>query len=333
MKENRVNSIDSLRGIAIMIMIMANAWPTLYPFDTCPSPLRIIFSIAAPVFIFLTGYSVNLAVKNNKNPLQIAIRALQIGITAAGLDMFIWGIVPFVTFDVLYLISFSILCILVIRKINPYILLVISILIIFTNQLFMNLYDYSVEEINLSDIFESESYQNSIQHFFIDGWFPVFPWLGVALLGYILGAIKNWAKKYDLLILITGTVLIIYAALNSSDLLDKSLRNGYTELFYPMNKTRIMFVIGALMTLVPIFSMKFPDRLYPAKWGRISLSIYVFHVIYIQLILPFFAQAENNFKVIILLAGIILFYLTIIIFVELLIRIKSRIKHFATQSN
>lgn len=316
-----------------MIMILANAWPTLSPFDTCPSSLRIIFSTAAPVFIFLTGYSVNLAVKNNKNPLQIVARALQIGATAAVLDMLIWGIVPFVTFDVLYLISFSILCILAIRKINPYFLLVMSIPIIFANQLFMNIYDHSVEEINLSGIFQSESYQNSIQHFLIDGWFPVFPWLGVALIGYVLGAIKKWPKNYNLLIFTIGTFLIVFASINSDDLLGISLRNGYAELFYPMNQTRIMFVIGILMTLVPIISMKFPDRLYPAKWGKLSLSIYVFHVTYIHFILPFFAQVENDFKVIILLAGIILFYLIIVIFVELQIRIKSRIKHFATQSN
>jgi uncharacterized membrane protein len=330
MNENRVNSIDILRGIAIMIMILANAWPSLYPFDTCPSSLRIIFSTAAPVFIFLSGYSVSLAVMNKKNTLQIVARALQIGATAAGLDMLIWGIVPFITFDVLYLISFSILCILVMRKINPYLLLIISIPIMFTNQLFMDIYDHSVEEINLSGIFQSESYQNSIQHFLIDGWFPVFPWLGMALIGYVWGTIKKWPKNYNLLIFTLGTVLIIFASFNSSDLLGKSLRNGYAELFYPMNQTRIMFVLGTLMTLAPIISMQFPDRLYPAKWGKLSLSIYVFHVTYIHFILPFFAQEENDFKVIILLAGIILFYLTIVIFVELQIQIKARLKHFLT---
>ena len=62
----RFSSIDTIRGFAILIMIFANAYPYLYPIDFCPKILRLLFSTAAPIFVFLSGVSLSLAVENGK---------------------------------------------------------------------------------------------------------------------------------------------------------------------------------------------------------------------------------------------------------------------------
>ena len=104
----RVSKIDFWKGIAVIIMIIANT--SAYT-NTNPEKIlfRIFLSCAAPIFIFLSGYTFEISSLNkfvfNKKILNGAL----IIITAALIDIFIWGIYPFVTFDVLYLIGIGIL--------------------------------------------------------------------------------------------------------------------------------------------------------------------------------------------------------------------------------
>ena len=108
MQDKRLASIDLLRTISIIIMIIANSSPYILV-----SPhsiwLRLISSLAAPLFIFLSGYSFFVSFNQNKNFYHKFSQALYILISAVFVDVFIWQIMPFQTFDVLYLISFALL--------------------------------------------------------------------------------------------------------------------------------------------------------------------------------------------------------------------------------
>jgi fucose 4-O-acetylase-like acetyltransferase len=70
----RNSNIDFARGLAILIMILANSAPYLLNISDVPFYLRFIFSAAAPIFIFLSGYSLNLSFQNNKSLTKIIIR-------------------------------------------------------------------------------------------------------------------------------------------------------------------------------------------------------------------------------------------------------------------
>ena len=66
LKLDRLLSLDIWRGIAILVMIFANtsAYILSKPHYTL---LRFIFSFAAPIFIFISGYSYNISIsKKNK---------------------------------------------------------------------------------------------------------------------------------------------------------------------------------------------------------------------------------------------------------------------------
>jgi uncharacterized membrane protein len=102
----RNKTIDSFRGMAIIIMIAANSWPYIYPYDNCPFLLRVLFSTAAPIFIFLSGYVYQFQ-NSLKGKRPLYKRPLQILLLAVLIDSLVWKIVPFVTFDVLYLIAIS----------------------------------------------------------------------------------------------------------------------------------------------------------------------------------------------------------------------------------
>jgi len=67
-----------VRGIAIVIMVSANSWSYVYPFQNCPIALRILFSTAAPLFIFLSGVAVHISLKTGKTLGSVRKRALQI---------------------------------------------------------------------------------------------------------------------------------------------------------------------------------------------------------------------------------------------------------------
>ena len=61
----RLNTIDFLRGIAVFIMIISNSTPYIFNLSSY-NTIRIIFSLAAPIFIFLSSYTTQMNFENNK---------------------------------------------------------------------------------------------------------------------------------------------------------------------------------------------------------------------------------------------------------------------------
>ena len=53
----RNQAIDLVRGMAIVVMLQANITPYVNHFEHPHIVLRLIYSMAAPIFIFLSGYS------------------------------------------------------------------------------------------------------------------------------------------------------------------------------------------------------------------------------------------------------------------------------------
>ena len=63
----RNSNIDFCRGIAILIMVLANSAPYILINVNPPFFLRFLFSIAAPVFVFLSGYSLMMSIQKGKS--------------------------------------------------------------------------------------------------------------------------------------------------------------------------------------------------------------------------------------------------------------------------
>ena len=107
MKQERNIWIDFIRSIAIIIMIIANSAAVIgnkeYSYF-----FRIICSLAAPLFVLISGISFSVSSKYPSTSDTKTKSAFYLLITATCIDLFIWQIPPFNTFDVLYIIAFGI---------------------------------------------------------------------------------------------------------------------------------------------------------------------------------------------------------------------------------
>lgn len=324
----RLSSIDVIRGFAILIMIFANAYPYLYPFEYCPKLLRLLFSSAAPVFIFLSGVSLRLAQENGKEIKSLILRAFQILFFAIIIDIFIWSISPFITMDVLYLISFSLLFTIFLISFTDKIKLIIAIGIILSIAVTNNYYHFELNEISLGRFFSENSLFPSLHHVFIDGWFPVFPWTGFTILGYLICKNRLALSKYSNHMLLSGSTFIIGFSLPYSFALVDSnpFRDGYTEIFYPVTIPFLFYVIGLFFVITSLFNFNFRGLSLVSFLGKLSLPIYFIHIFLIKFYIPFFIQSAEHFNKFIFLSGIITLYLIIFICVYLIKSLANNIK-------
>lgn len=305
----RNNRIDCLRTIAILIMLAANSTPYLLD-SSSPFIFRLICSLAAPVFIFLSGYTFAMnASKNNglKSGLYILVSAIVV-------DCLAWGMPPFQTFDVLYLIAFGQIVLGILKKmplVFSYVLLAFLILI----PLFFQVeYRFHISDPSWC------CWDAKVSRWLFDGWFPVLPWLSFP----IVGSLTFWFKfpqKSKLLyrwLLILLLVLSVFLLFN--DKINQPFREGYIELFYPASIPYLM--VGFLFCFLLLFiipetnTMKQNNLLNLLTLvGRHSLFVYLFHVFLISKLftLLHYPKHLNNFFIV-----MIPFYLTVYLFTYIL---------------
>lgn len=328
--EERYDSIDLLRGVAILIMLSANAWPYLYPFEYCPFLVRIIFSSAAPIFIFLSGYSIHLSLKSGKSTNQLISRGIQIFTIGFMIDTLIWNILPVVNFDVLYLIGLSTITITLSRKYILTLLLVITSAFIIARLYISHLYNFNIPDLDLLVYHPDINLTNIIKRILWDGWFPVLPWTIIAIAGFIIAENRSYLQKFKLPFILAGiSLLLIYAYLLPQSSIQPH-RNRYTELFYPLSGFFTIYVMALLSICIFIHFHKFSKFTPIKKLGKVSLSIYLSHTIIIRFILPLFMSNENNFSWIIFAMGLFVLYLLIFLATFTLNKLRSRIKQSST---
>ena len=294
----RIHSIDLLRGFAILFMLAANAWPELYPFDETPILLRIVYSTAAPIFIFLSGVSIRIVQESGKTSGQVWKRSLQIIFLGVLIDSLVWQINPFATYDVLYLIGFSSIMVWYVGRISSNTLKwSIALLLFVLHLFFLSEYQFEMDDVPISQFPDAYSFPGTLKRLFLDGWFPIFPWLSVSLLGYLSFANRAFfeTKKQTLFILgITCLLLFPFSFLLGTT--PQAIRGGYVELFYPVKHWFYLHLIGIFSLIVWSYSFKVESMKLIRRIGSFSLSIYLFHSIYIHFILAQVNQVPSNFS-------------------------------------
>lgn len=325
----RITSIDLFRGLAILIMIFANSYPYLYPEEYCPKILRLIFSTAAPIFIFLSGVSLRLAIENEKKTSSLLIRAIQILFFAVTIDALLWSIKPFITMDVLYLISFSLLIsILILRLPDSFkwaVSFSIIVLVFFTSKHF----SHELNDIPIFEPVEEKCFSLALHHIFIDGWFPIVPWSSIVILGYLI--CKNRVKllAYSNYLLIFGISCVLgYFVAFMTDFVDfNSIRNGYTELFYPVTIPFLFYMFGIFSLILYFFNVSFQRFKTIRLLGKFPLSIYFIHVALIKFYCPIYSpQSSEQFDSLVFYSGLITLYLIIFLCLFFLEHLANRIK-------
>ncbi|HTL48814.1 MAG TPA: heparan-alpha-glucosaminide N-acetyltransferase domain-containing protein [Verrucomicrobiae bacterium] len=291
---SRDKTVDILRGIAMAVMVEANmAGPLLN--EPHPSGLRLLGTLAAPLFVFLAGMSVQITASRYSLSHYLR-RGLELIAAGALIDLAIWKILPFTSYDVLYLIGLSLPLVFLAGKLKPSWRGALIVGIFFAGTALRKFWGYSPEalEVLLGKGAAFPPARAVLKSGLADGWFPVFPWMGFALLGFQMGewceSTRSFSRAVPHLIRLSLAAGAAAVYFYPSPALT---REGYSELFYPPTLGFCLLSAGGLLLLYRL--IKKIEGLAPceplALFGKNSFFVYVLHLVVIEYALvPFFGR-------------------------------------------
>ena len=289
----RFREIDSLRGLAVLLMVMVHAAATWNPHNSAQSTwiaylVAGLGGLAAPLFVTIFGWGlVRSKSTTNGNIIKATILLLLqllVNLFSPHLfDPFTPGILS------LFALLIFIKPIIVNMANNNirFLIFSISILIIYGFSSFVyniqgtNDWDFRVSTNNLTIL---------VSHLFFTGTYPLFPWITFAVVGAFLGSsITEGGKTLPrnnttLLLIIIGMsycLVSLILANEEGSIWAHPTKGAYLN-FFPAN---IGFMIGS-MTGVLIFWLIIQELQISLfeYCGRLSLTIYVLHFIPLTLL-------------------------------------------------
>jgi uncharacterized membrane protein len=302
----RIATIDVLRGLAIFIMVPANMAAFVYV-EPHAFWFRVLSSFAAPVFIGVAGMMIVLVARSeNYGVRHYLVRGALLLAVAVLVDVLIFNITPFYSFDVLYLIGIA--CPLTyfyarLPRIHQWSLVALIFLVTPILQWTFGYTDDPGDYV----LWESESGTGRVvpenptgllQHLLIDGSFPVFPWLGMSFAGattaqvFFLSARQSAPRGLSLAAVVLLIAGVMAWRVYPGPMFD---RDGYSELFYPPTPGFMVTAFGAVLALLWTIHQAPNWTLYaPLRWlGECSLLMYVLHLaIIIYLLKPLFPDRQ-----------------------------------------
>ncbi|MBF0253565.1 MAG: DUF1624 domain-containing protein [Candidatus Omnitrophica bacterium] len=286
-------TLDILRGFAVASMISGNAaaYALVHPH---PLALRFYDSVAAPFFVMLSGMMVVRTSRSGKHTGSYYLtRGAVIMGAGAFVDMAIWQNVPFMTVDILYLIGLSLPLAYAYQKMSAPVRWT-AVVVIFAAaaalRAGLGYTDFPTEISLLGARVPVADFPTSVlNHWLVDGYFPVFPWLGLSFVGVNLGLIR-WARKKAVTFATRKTFLAGFGALSLGVLWgilwppEMYVRDIYTEVFYPMTIAYGFEISGLLVVLLAFVDATTGLRIYePFRvLGESALAIYVLHLAVIR---------------------------------------------------
>lgn len=291
--ETRDHSIDAARGIAVFTMIWAHlvAAVLVQPHTLA---VRLYGSFAAPLFMFLSGASISLFdTRRRRGFLHYLARGALLLAVGASIDTLLWRVYPFTTVDVLYMIGLAQPLVFLASGIGPKANVLLGVGIMALSPLLRRAigYDAYPTEIDLgaSVIIDAHLARSILRHWLVDGFFPVFPWLGFCFLGNAFGiwrANSEW-PPCGTASLRRWTVMLFAGGLLAWSLYPGQLivRKGYSELFYPPSVGYLVTAVAVVLCVIQTldYMPRSSLRSILEVPGRRSLLAYLIHLIYIDI--------------------------------------------------
>ena len=302
---NRIKSVDILRTIAIIGMIQVHFTYNLSYYYDGGSLLHaisdLIGSFPAPLFTFLVGMSLHLSVSqqqkagiadehiSNRN-LRRGMAIVFIGLLFATL---IWMPAEVFNWDILTLIGTSLLILFPLRHLTPRWLLTLSLVIIMFSPLLRIWSDYYRYWDMWGEYINPFNLKGVVLGFWLNGYFPVLPWLAFPLVGYAIGKLclgkeKAPISKYVPFSAIALIGVAILGLIGSQYYRGNSkwaagILSDFT--FYPASTTFIFIALGIILLLFWFFYTFFdlreteegPFLLFSRRYSIYSLTVYFIH--------------------------------------------------------
>ena len=329
MRKNRIESIDFLRGLVMIIMALDHVRDYFFfgSFTSNPTDLdsttpllfytRIITHYCAPVFVLLTGTSAYLyGAKKNKHDLSkfLLTRGIWLIFLEIIVNNFIWFFDPsysLIVLQVIWAIGFSMLFLSGIIYFSNKIISVIGLVII----CFHNLFDTFVFEGQspyaiLWYFLHQQSMIKISEHTSLVFGYPIIPWVGLMALGYVMGSLytEYQSKERTLLLMKFGIYSVLafiilrltnfYGEPNHFAIQEKisfSVMALFNTTKYPPSLLYLLMTIGPSLILLSIIE-KYKNKItdFFIVFGKVPLFYYFSHVFLIHITAIIFLIIENK---------------------------------------
>lgn len=330
-KKSRIESIDILRGVVMVIMALDHVrdyfhYGSFYndPTDLATtSPIlfftRFITNFCAPVFVFLSGTSAFLYGTNKTKPQLFKFlftRGLWLIFLEIVVNTFIWTFditYSLQIFQVIFAIGFSMICLSFLIYLPKKVILILGIIliaghnaldsIVMQGQSFQSIVWYFLHQNNA--LVKGSDYLVIIQY-------PLIPWIGLMALGYLFGTF--YQKDYDvalrkkwLLRLGLGAIALFFilrglniygdlAPWTLQDTITKTILSFFKVTKYPPSLLFICVTLGpAMLFLYAYENTQNKVTNFFLAFGRVPLFYYFLHmlVIHVFAILSIFIFGGN----------------------------------------
>jgi uncharacterized membrane protein len=316
----RINSIDFVRGLVMVIMALDHTrdWLHISALTESPTNLatttpalfftRWITYFCAPIFVFLAGTSAYLSSSKQTDLAEARLFLFKRGIWLIILEFTlvnfaIWFDPLFRTFlfQVIAAIGFSFLILALLLKLPPKTIGLIGLVIIFGHDLLRSLLlsrDFALKSM-LTPLFGLASFPITSHSTLVIGYPPI-PWLGILLVGFAAGSIfeREEAERKSLFLKIGLVALALFAVLRFSNVYGDSVKwsvqkNGLFTLLSFLNVSKYPpSLLFALLTLGTMFLLLARAERLQGVWsgvliiyGKVPLFYYFLHLYLIHLLM------------------------------------------------
>jgi len=306
---NRINSIDILRGLVMVIMALDHVRDFFSDYQGNPTDLqqvstmmfftRFITHYCAPVFIFLAGSSAFLAMGKGRTVHQESFRLLTRGLWLILVEVTIVRLGWTFNFDyslvilqVIWAIGVSMVVLSLLIYLPRFAILSIGLLMIFGHDMSDNLHPAGAAGI----VWQFLHVQGPLHYGHNDTLFiiyPLIPWIGVMAAGYCFGALFHLppAQRFRWQYIIGIGSILLFIALRFGNIYGdpapwhtqsmwwRSLLSFINVSKYPPSLQYILLTLGPAITLLPLLE-QFSGRAASifTVYGRVPMFYYILHI-------------------------------------------------------
>ncbi len=315
---NRIESIDLLRGVVMIIMALDHVRDYFHnsaflnsPTDLSQTTIPIFFTrwithFCAPVFVFLAGISAYLyGAKRSRKQLSFFLFTRGIWLVAAELFIVTLGWTfnpsyPFFNLQVIWATGISMIILSAIIYMNKYIIFITGIVLIVAHNLLDNVHlpgngiaSFLWSLLHEPGYFTFGSFSFSVRY-------PVLPWIGIMAIGYSFGRLYTSAydpkKRQKILLLLGGVAIILFIILRAGNFYGDaanwsmqkntafSLLSFLNVTKYPPSLLYILMTLGPALIFLSLSEK--PLNALTSKitiFGRVPMFYYLLHIFLIHL--------------------------------------------------